>query len=369
MANKDSRQKTGIAEPDRMQETSREELHSVTVEQGQRINELVRANSDLRNLFESTEIATLFLDKQLRVRSFTPFAADIFDVQEQDLGRSIDDLKLRVCYPELGDDVRQVLGKLATLEREIASHSGAYRARIHPYRSVDDRIAGVVLTFVDVTRTARAEAALRARLRILVAELQHRVRKSLALVKSITARTAESSETVEEMTAHLLGRIEAFARVQSMVTRNPDRGVDLSALVGEEMLAHAVHEGEQLTINGTDVALKPKAAETISLALHELATNAVKHGSLAKGKGRVAVGWRKTGSGKSRKLRFTWSEDRMPRERALPAHDGFGMELLTRILPYDLDAKTSLEFRQEGLRFQMELPSRHLASRDEMLTP
>jgi len=226
----------------------------------------------------------------------------------------------------------------------------------------------------DPTRTElqSANQALReseARLRILVAELQHRVRDSLALLKSITARTADSSDSIEEMTAHLVGRIEAFARVQSVVTRHPDRGVDLAGLIADEMLVHAVREGEQLTLKGPEIALRPKAAETISLALHELATNAIKHGSLGNGGGRIGVSWKTNGSGDGGMVGFTWTEEGANGGLSEPEHEGFGMELLTRILPYDLGAKTNIEFRRQGLQFQMELPVRHLASQDEMPTP
>jgi two-component system CheB/CheR fusion protein len=342
-----------------------EELQTVNAELDHRVRDLARANSDLRNLLESTQIATVFLDNDLRVRSFTPAATDIFHLLDTDVGRPIDHLGARVSYPDLSDDVRKVLTKLGTVEREVTSREGNhYIARVHPYRSVDNFIAGAVLTFLDVTSTVRAESALRqseARLRVLLAELQHRVRNTLALVKSITSRTANTSSSVDEMAAHLAGRLDAFARVQSAVTRNPDAGVDLKGLIADELLAHAAHEGDELMLDGPDVALKPKAAESISLAVHELTTNAVKHGALTNGNGRIRVGWKFNGDGTA--LHFEWVEQGLdgdaPRE---PSRQGFGMELLTRILPYDLDAKTNVEFDDGGLRFAMELPLSNVMS-------
>ncbi|HEX8842275.1 MAG TPA: CheR family methyltransferase, partial [Sphingomicrobium sp.] len=160
-----------------------EELQTVNAELDHRVRDLARANSDLRNLLESTQIATIFLDNDLRVRSFTPAATEIFHLLETDIGRPIDHLGTRVSYPELSDDVHKVLTKLGTAEREVKSREGShYIARVHPYRSVDNFIAGAVLTFLDVTSTVRAEAALReseARLRLLLSELQHRVRNTL----------------------------------------------------------------------------------------------------------------------------------------------------------------------------------------------
>jgi two-component system CheB/CheR fusion protein len=344
-----------------------EELQTVNTELDIRVRDLARANSDLQNLLESTQIATIFLDNDLRVRSFTPTATEVFHLVETDVGRPIDHLGSRVDYPDLSDDVRKVLTKLGTIERDIASKEGrSYIARVLPYRSIDNFIAGAVITFVDVTSTVTAEAALREseqRLRTLLAELQHRVRNTLAVVKSIARRTAESSGSVEEMAAHLSGRLDAFARVQSAVTRNPDAGVDLRSLVDDEMLAHATHEGDGLAISGPDIALKAKAAESMSLALHELTTNAVKHGALSgRDGGRVAIRWKLDGADGARQLNFEWTEGSADGAVPKPGREGFGMELLTRLLPYDLGARTSVEFRDGGLRFEMDLPGEHLAS-------
>lgn len=304
-----------------------EELQTVNAELDRRVSDLARANSDLQNLLESTQIATIFLDNDLRVRSFTPAATDIFHLLDTDIGRPIDHLGSRVTYPDLSDDVRKVLSKLGTVEREVTSRAGDhYIARVLPYRSIDNYIAGAVLTFVDMTGTVRAEAALResaARLRVLLAELQHRVRNTLALVKSITRRTADSSSSVDEMAERLGGRLDAFARVQSAVTRNPDAGVELSQLIADELLAHAAHEGDQLSTDGPKVSLQPKAAESISLAIHELATNAAKHGALANPAGRIAINWGVDRDGQM--LHFEWIEDGMNGDISKPSHNGSGL--------------------------------------------
>jgi len=168
------------------------------------------------------------------------------------------------------------------------------------------------------------------------------------------------------MSAHLAGRLEAFARVQAAVTRNPDAGVNLRSLVDDELLVHAAHGGDGLVVDGPGVALRAKAAESISLALHELATNAVKHGALAeRNGGKIAIRWRINGKGDGERLHFEWVERGGNGKLLKPSRHGFGMELLTRILPYDLDAKTNVDFEDRGLRFQMELPTEHLVERGE----
>jgi len=344
-----------------------EELQTVNAELAHRVSDLARANSDLRNLLESTQIATIFLDNDLRVRSFTPAATDVFHLLDSDVGRPLDHLGARVTYPELSEDVRKVLTKLGTVEREVTSREGAhYIARVHPYRSIDNFIAGAVLTFLDVTNTVRAEAALReseARLRLLLAELQHRVRNTLAIVKSITRRTAESSGSVEEMEAQLAGRLDAFGRVQAAVTRNPDQGVSLRSLIADELLAHGLKDGDTVEIDGPEVRLKARAAESMSLAVHELATNAIKHGPAGSDSGRIAIRWELNGHGGEKQLEFQWIEPANGL-KVEPKRNGFGVELLTRGLPYDLNGKTNLELGPDGVQFNLQVPLDSLVEAD-----
>lgn len=203
---------------------------------------------------------------------------------------------------------------------------------------------------------ARAEEALRAserRMRMLLAELQHRVRNTLGIIKSIARRTAETSLTVEDYAAHLDGRIEAFARVQSALTRDPGRGVDLAGLVEDELLAHATREGDRLRLRGPATLLKARAAESISLAVHELATNAVKHGALSIPDGRIDVSW----VSEDDALLFCWKEYGVEQLPARLDGHGFGMELLLRSLPYDIEAETDVAFEPGGLRFTLRAPA------------
>lgn len=228
---------------------------------------------------------------------------------------------------------------------------GSYRcfqARATPVRRDDGEIVEWLGTSTDVDDLRSLER----RHHLLLVELQHRVRNSLAVIKSIVRRTAESSRTVDDMAAHLSGRIEAFARVQAAVTRNPSGGVELTTLVVDEMLAHATQEGDRLSLKGPPIWLTARAAESISLALHELATNAVEHGALAHGVGGVSVRWSIEGG----RLHFAWTETGGPKGNgAAPGH-GFGMTMLLESLPYDLGAKTDLRFGPRGLVFSLDAP-------------
>ncbi len=483
---------TVVGEP----ETSRnerlslsEDFRLVNRELADRMDELARANSDLQNVLESTRIAIIILDGSLLLQSFTPAAADVIHVQDSDLGRPLSDLPLRLDYPELMQDVQRVLRTLATIEREASAAQGRkrYLVRMLPYRRTDNFIAGVVITFSDITATFEAErgrrdseerfrvmadivpaflfstdsrgewqyvnapfcsftglapdkalgggwwsavhpddaegvrrmwqdavercselevelrlqrsnnsrddesheswfllravpqldgtgaalgwlgscidinARLRAgrRQRQLLSELQHRVKNILAVVRSVVIRTVMSSKTVEELSAHLSGRINAIARVQSMIVRNAGNGIALSELVDEELAAHGGHVDRQTDLSGPTVLLADKAAESLGLALHELTTNAIKFGALSVPSGRLSVRWQLYPLGvdhpQEQRLVLDWQESGVPVTDLQPGHSGFGRELLETGLPYELDAATTLDFRPGGVRWVIQL--------------
>jgi two-component system CheB/CheR fusion protein len=152
-------------------ETSKEELQSIneelqTVNQQNRhkVEELSQLSSDLQNLLSATDIATLFLDRELRILRFTPKLSELFNVRPADRGRPISDLTNRLGYADLRQDSAAVLSRLIPIEREVQDDRERwYLTRVLPYRSTEDRIEGVVITFVDIDKRKRAEDALRER--------------------------------------------------------------------------------------------------------------------------------------------------------------------------------------------------------------
>jgi PAS domain S-box-containing protein len=138
-----------------------EELQTVNQENRHKVEELSQLSGDLQNLMSATDIATLFLDRDLRILRFTPRLGELFNVRMTDRGRPLTDLTHRLGYDELADDARRVLANLAPLEREVEDEEQRwYLTRLMPYRSPDDRIEGVVITLVDITGRKRAEQAL-----------------------------------------------------------------------------------------------------------------------------------------------------------------------------------------------------------------
>jgi len=151
-------------------ETSKEELQSlneelvtVNYELKNKIEETSKANDDLNNLIASTDIATIFVDRGRCIKRYTPRATKIFNIIPTDIGRSLFDITHKLGYPELGDDVQATLSSLRPSEREVSSNDGHYYIVRHlPYRTVEDHIEGVVITFFDITNRREMEERLKA---------------------------------------------------------------------------------------------------------------------------------------------------------------------------------------------------------------
>ena len=249
---------------------------------------------------------------------------------------------------------RACLGERTSFEYRVIRNGELRWLRSNVFPMLDERgcvqrIGGIVRYITEL------KSAVHHRERLL-AELQHRVRNTLAVIRSIVRRTAESSETVEDFADHLDGRIGAFARVQVALTRDPLAGFDLAELVAEELRACVAREGEQFTLRGPPVRLQAKAAESIGLAVHELATNAVKHGALAVAGGHVEVFWRRETRQGEAWLSLDWSESGMTGRRVAQMREGFGTVLLLRTLPYDLGATVARTFAPPGLRCNISFP-------------
>jgi two-component system CheB/CheR fusion protein len=140
-----------------------EELQTVNAEQQSKMDELSRANNDMRNLLNSTEIVTVFLDNELHVRRFTTGVNKLFKLIPGDLGRPLTDVASNLLYPEMAEDAKEVLRTLAFSEKQIATADGGwFTVRIMPYRTLENLIDGVVMTFSDITAAKKLEAELRA---------------------------------------------------------------------------------------------------------------------------------------------------------------------------------------------------------------
>jgi two-component system, chemotaxis family, CheB/CheR fusion protein len=469
-----------------------EELQTVNAELNARVEELSRANNDMRNLLDSTQIATVFLDRMLNVKGFTPAAKDVFRLVESDAGRPIMHVRARFECDSLQEDAERVLHTLATIEKPVESNENGtrYMMRMLPYRTADNVINGVVLTFTDITlisaaeqQIARLTSDLRSRIAeletlleivpvgviitetpdahpvinaygarligqagrqhglvpitapfrlfegngvlepnneplrrsarsgevvpawegrlqtssgrdvhvmisatplfsesqgvrgaiaaiidmsahkraeeqqlLLLHELQHRVKNILATIASLATRMVQRNRTVKEFQEAFLSRINAMGRMHDLLAGGAWSGTSLRMLVEAALGPYIDATKSNVQMTGMEVRLDANTASTLGMALHELATNAAKYGSLSASSGTVDIAWAQSDDAKlGRRLHLTWSERDGPRVDP-SAKPGFGTAFITRAIEYDLQGTANVELLPAGLRCTIELP-------------
>ena len=195
--------------------------------------------------------------------------------------------------------------------------------------------------------------------RVLVAELQHRTRNLMAVVQSIAQQTRDSVDTLAEFEDRFDERLQALSRVQSLLSRADNEPITLGALVVMELDALGADTmGDKISYGGPETPLRKSAVEMLALAIHELLTNALKHGALASPTGRLVVNWRIDETLPDRRLVLEWAEYGVA--RLPPSTDsersGYGRTLIEEALPYSLSAQTEFELSADGLRCRISLP-------------
>ncbi len=242
--------------------------------------------------------------------------------------------------------------------RIFCAASRDYRWHQTRARVVGEQAAGPTRDMVGTSTDIHDLRTLQDRQRVLLAELQHRTRNLLAVVRSIAGQTMRSSGSLDEFEVEFSERLSALGRVQSLLARADHQAIDLRALVEAELDAHG--DGRQVAdkvlIEGPAVAVMASAAQALTLALHELATNAVKYGALGQPAGRLAITWRREPAPASR-IVLDWVESGVALAFAgSPPRRGYGSELIERALPYQLHAETRLTFGDDGLRCRIAVP-------------
>jgi PAS domain S-box-containing protein len=185
---------------------------------------------------------------------------------------------------------------------------------------------------------------LQGRQEVLTAELQHRTRNLLSVVQAVASQTLRSSESLDIFKTQFSGRLRAISRVQSLLAQER-HAVDLHELVTAELAAHAFDPSDKILVEGPNVVLPASVGQAVGLALHELATNAVKYGALAQDEGKLKVMWTLREQQTGQELTLIWQESGIAVQT--PKRKGYGRELIENALPYQLDAKTRLQFGKD----------------------
>jgi PAS domain S-box-containing protein len=209
----------------------------------------------------------------------------------------------------------------------------------------------VVGVLIDVTESKRIVE----QKQLLIHELNHRVKNTLATVVSIAGQTLRNAPDLDAARRDLEIRLIALARAHDVLTSENWQGAALRDIVEQAVAPYRGPAGERFAIEGPPVRLPPRAALVFALALHELATNAVKYGALSVPDGHVSIGWRHMDLPRGPGLGFVWTERGGPPVRT-PERRGFGARMIERSLAYELDGTVALDFRPDGVVCTIEAP-------------
>ncbi len=340
-------------------ETSKEELQSLNEELNTLNNELrskveavEQTNNDLNNLLVSTEVATLFLDTDCRIRWFTPAIKKVLRLIPSDVRRPISDLASRVTGSDLEPEAKKVLETLVSVETEVKSEQGhTYIRRVLPYRTTDNRIDGIVVTFVDITEHKKSEQQ-RER---LMHELSHRIKNTLATVQAIVQGVGRRCKTLPEFLTAFEPRLAALARAHSLLTLPGDERIELRHLLKRELTPYVGEDSSRVIIEGDALALNREPAIALELVFHELVTNAVKYGSLSNETGTITVRWKRTKDEQGEHAQIEWVEAAGP-PIELKGESGFGSLLIESSIAHDLAGTVDTQFKPGGLHCVIEFP-------------
>ena len=213
------------------------------------------------------------------------------------------------------------------------------------------RVLGVSAIFRDITERKRIQD----RQALLIRELHHRVKNTLATVQALLGASARSSASIDAFYRSFAGRIAALANTHNLLTEDYWQMASLREMLRTELAAFDDGSGHRIALSGPPVELSADLAVPTSMALHELASNAVRYGALSVPKGRVLVTWEVVQANQQRRLRLEWMErDGPPVEE--PKRRGFGSALLRRVLTTQCHADVHFAFEAAGMRFVMEAP-------------
>ncbi len=220
-----------------------------------------------------------------------------------------------------------------------------------PLRDASGKVIGAVNMLVDITERKQAEE----HQRVLIDELNHRVKNTLATVQSIAAQTIRTSPDIRTFSENFEPRLLALSRAHELLTRRAWTGVNLRDIVCQELEPYDDGSATRVLLEGHDLTLEPRVGLALSLVLHELTTNAAKYGALSTEQGLVTVRWSASESGHPDVLRIDWIESGGPAVPP-PAKRSFGTRLIERSMTKDLQGRARLDFDPAGLRCSLELP-------------
>ena len=245
-------------------------------------------------------------------------------------------------------------------EHRVRRRDGEWRLfAVHaaPVIGPDGALREWVGVHTDITEPRRAEQ----RRRLLLDELNHRVKNTLATVQSMAMQTLWSAESPQAFNTAFNQRLVALSHNHNLLTQSQWFGASVHEVVAQELAPHKGPSQQRFSLEGDEVQLGPKATLALGMAIHELATNAVRHGALSQDAGRVTVSWQARAAPGAQRLRLVWSEQGGPAVQT-PKRRGFGSRLIEQGLSHELGGDVSLSFNPTGVECVIEFPLREAAA-------
>ncbi|KJS15567.1 MAG: histidine kinase [Hoeflea sp. BRH_c9] len=311
---------------------------------------------------ETTRIAMVFTDAKASGNPII-FANDSFlrligNSREDVLGQGLNSLMERGGGPESVDQITSAFaGDNDSEEIHYRRKDGSdFWATIFvsPVTDGDGNIQQYFASFLDVTAYKREQA----QSRMLISELNHRVKNTLATVKSIAAQAFKSSPDMETAREAIESRLFALSRSHDLLSRENWDSAGLLDVVRTSLEPFGIADGraERFTINGSNIRVRPNAALAFGIAFHELATNAVKYGAFSNDAGTVLIAWTIDTSSKGDRLVLRWQEKDGPPVTP-PTRKGFGSRVIERGLAHELDGVVHLDYHKSGVVCTIDIPA------------
>jgi PAS domain S-box-containing protein len=310
-----------------------------------------------RRILESSTDCIKVLDADGRLRFMSPGGLRVMEVDDFGAIEGCDwrDFWSGSDHEKAKDAVRTALaGGSARFQGRTPTMKGKPRwwdVAVTPIPNPGGSVDKLLSVSRDITETKQMEE----HQRLLINELNHRVKNTLATVQSIASQTLRNAATLEKAQAAFEARLLALSRAHNVLTRENWDGAHLREIVAEAVAPYSNQREDRLHLSGPDVRLSPRMALALAMALQELATNAVKYGALSNEVGEIRIQWTLDRTQEPPRLHLTWEESGGPPVQA-PKRRGFGTRLIERSLAMDLEGDVRIEFAPSGVTCTVDAP-------------
>jgi two-component sensor histidine kinase/PAS domain-containing protein len=323
-----------------------------------RTKELAEAKQRFEIALRGSPISVFTQDKDLRFTWLHNAPAGL--VPELLLGKTDEEILPAEAAQVIMAAKRKVIetGEPQELETnfELLGRRRSFYLLIEALKNEQREIIGTTSVAVDISERKANED----QLRLLLRELTHRSKNLLAVIHAIARQTASRTRSVDDFLERFSARLCAIGCSHDLLVADDWQGASLRMLVEQQLYTHAHRFGEQIAIEGEDVILKPEAVHNLGLALHELATNAQKYGSLSQPEGQIRIQWKFCEE--ASKLKLTWQERGGPKVSP-PERSGFGRAMIENVVGQALEGDVTLSFPEKGVQCEILIPAAQVTAR------